>query len=239
MESAPLAIDITQPASRERPGRTLIIGCGALAREILAVISANGWDHIEITCLPAIWHNTPARIPERLRSKIRENRDRFEHIFVAYGDCGTGGRIDQVLLEEGVERIEGPHCYSFYATQAIFDALAREEPGTFYLSDYLLRNFERLIVKGLGLDRHPDMLGMVFGRYRRLVYLAQTDDEDLAQRARRAAERLGLAYERRLTGYGQLETFVSAAAARPCRDRLERETNAVGIASHATGAKVQ
>ncbi|MCC7286739.1 MAG: DUF1638 domain-containing protein [Burkholderiaceae bacterium] len=221
MKTMSFTIDATQPVSRDRAERTLIVCCGALAREIRALISANGWDHIGICCLPAIWHNTPARIPEALRSRIRENRDRFEHIFVAYGDCGTGGRIDQVLREEGVERIEGPHCYSFYATQAVFDAMAQDEPGTFYLSDYLLRSFERLIVKGLGLDRHPDMLGMVFGRYRRLVYLAQTDDEHLAECGRRAAKRLGLAYERRLTGYGQLATFVSLAAMQPRNRRPE------------------
>jgi hypothetical protein len=191
---------------------TLLIACGALAWEITEVIRRNGWIHMAVQCLPARWHNTPARIPEAVRAKIRENRATFERIVVLYGDCGTGGLLDKVLAEEGVERIDGPHCYQFFAGASAFEALHDAEPGTFYLTDYLTRHFDRLILAGLGLDRHPELRDDYFGNYRRLVYLAQTDDPALDAQARAAAERLELAYERRLTGYGELATFMAKAA---------------------------
>jgi len=190
----------------------LIIACGALAREILALIRLNDWHHIDLICLPANLHNRPDQIPERLREKIRENRARYERIAVAYADCGTGGRIDRVLAEEGGERLLGPHCYAFFAGQEVFEALHEAEVGTFYLTDYLARHFDTLIIKGMRLDRHPELLGMMFGNYTRLVYLAQTDDPTLDEKAEAAAARLGLAYERRRTGYGELADFMRDAA---------------------------
>jgi hypothetical protein len=191
---------------------TIIIACGALAREVLAVIEGQGLRDIAITCLPAAWHNTPAKIPEGVRAKIRESRGRYGRILVAYGDCGTGGLLDDVLREEGVERIAGPHCYQFFMGTADFQALAEAEPGCFFLTDYLARHFDRLIIEGLGLDRHPELRDDYFGNYTKLVYLAQTEDPGLQERARRAAERLGLAYEYRFTGYGELAGFMAQAA---------------------------
>lgn len=195
------------------PRGTLVIACGALARETLAVIEASGLEGIEITCVSALLHNRPERIPAAVREKIRENRERYRRILVLYGDCGTGGELDRVLAEEGVSRIEGPHCYAFYAGQEVFDALADAEPGTFYLTDFLVRQFDTLIVEGLGLDRHPELLPLYFGNYRRLVYLAQTEDPALDTAARAAAERLGLAYERRFTGLSGLAAFLRPATA--------------------------
>jgi hypothetical protein len=191
---------------------TIIIACGALAREVLAVIEGQGLRDIAITCLPAGWHNTPAKIPEGVRAKIRESRGRYGRILVAYGDCGTGGLLDDVLREEGVERIAGPHCYQFFMGTADFQALAEAEPGCFFLTDYLARHFDRLIIEGLGLDRHPELRDDYFGNYTKLVYLAQTEDPGLQERARRAAERLGLAYEYRFTAYGELAGFMAQAA---------------------------
>ena len=184
---------------------TLIIACGALSHEIVALRSANGWRHLDVQCLPANLHNAPDRIPQAVRDKIRANRSRYRAIFVAYGDCGTGGQLDKVLEEEGVARIPGAHCYEFFATQPVFDALAAAEPGSFYLTDFLLRHFDRLVVSGLGLDRHPELFPMYFGNYRRLVYLAQVASPERIAEARAASERLGLAFEYRHTGYGQLE----------------------------------
>lgn len=192
----------------------MLIACGALAREILALAEALGWRSMAITCLPAHYHNTPDKIPDAVRQKIRDNRSRYERIYVAYGDCGTGGLLDQVLLEEGVERIAGPHCYQFFAGTADFAALMAAEPGTLFLTDYLVRHFDRLIIEGLGIDRHPELRDDYFGNYTRLVYLAQTDDPDLRHRAEDAARRLGLRSEHRFTGYGELAGFM-AAAARP------------------------
>lgn len=194
------------------PPSTLLIACGALAREMLALIEANRWSHMTLECLPAKLHNRPEKIPDAVRDKIAGARGRFERIFVAYADCGTGGLLDKVLAEEGVERIGGPHCYSFYAGADAFDALHEEEIGSFYLTDYLTRHFETLIIKGMGLDRFPELMEAYFGNYRRLVYLAQTEDAELVEKAKAAAARLGLDYEFRLTGYGELTDFMTRAA---------------------------
>ena len=191
--------------------RTLLIACGALAREVRALIERNGWNHLQLTCLPAQLHNRPERIPAAVRAKIRANRSRFERILVVYGDCGTGGELDRVLAEEGVLRIEGPHCYAFYRGLDGFLADADAEPGCFYLTDFLARHFERLVVEGLGLDRHPELLPLYFGNYTKLVYLAQTADPDLERKAKAAALRLGLTYEQRSTGYGGLADFLRRA----------------------------
>jgi hypothetical protein len=196
----------------DRRPRTLLIGCGALAREILALIAREGWDHMELTCLPAIWHNTPAKIPEGVREKIRANRDSYDRIFCVYADCGTGGELDRVLAEEGVDRLPGPHCYATYAGQGSFAAMAERDPACFYLTDYLVRHFDRLIVEGLGLDRFPELTEVYFGNYTTLVYLAQEDDLELDRRAQAAAGRLGLAYHRRDTGYGELATELAQFA---------------------------
>jgi hypothetical protein len=192
-------------------GRTLLIACGALARETLAVLSASGLAHLDVTCVSALLHNRPERIPEAVREKIREHRPHYERILVLYGDCGTGGMLDRVLEEEGVARIAGPHCYAFYAGEAVFDALADAEPGTFYLTDFLVRQFDTLVIEGLGLDRHPELLPLYFGNYRRLVYLAQTEDPELQAAAQAAAERLGLAYTYHFTGLSGLAAFVRSA----------------------------
>lgn len=200
-----------------RPPSTLLIACGALAREILALIETHGWRGMTLACLPAHYHNTPQKIAGAVRAKIRENRGRYDRVLVIYGDCGTGGALDAVLAEEGAERIPGPHCYEFYAGAAAFAAMAGAEPGTFYLTDYLARHFERLIVEGLGIDRHPELLADYFGNYRRLVYLAQTEDAELRERAEAAAARLGLAFEYRFTGYGDLAGYLAGAAAGAAR----------------------
>jgi hypothetical protein len=196
------------PTELPPPERTLLIACGALAREIVSLIKVNAWRHLTVSCLPASWHNTPAKIPEGVRRRIREARGRYDNILVLYGDCGTGGLLDAVLAEEGVERIAGPHCYSFYAGNEAFDAMAEEEPAAFYLTDYLVRHFDRLIIQGLGIDRHPELQDMYFGNYRKLVYLAQTEDAELQVLAEAAARRLGLDYDYRFTGYGGLGRFI-------------------------------
>ena len=184
---------------------TLVIACGALAHEIVALRRLNNWPHMDVQCLPAELHNRPEKIPGAVRDKIRKNRGRYASMFVAYADCGTGGLLDKVLEEEGVERIPGAHCYEFFAGSAAFAALADAEPGTFYLTDFLLTHFERLIIHGLGIDKHPELMPMYFGNYRRLVYLAQLESPERIAAGQRAADRLGLVYEHRVTGYGELE----------------------------------
>jgi hypothetical protein len=201
-----------------RPGpdhTTLVIGCGALGRELATLVRVNGLgDAVTVRCLPAGHHNRPERIPPAVDRAIREARAVApeRRIFVAYGDCGTGGRLDSVLAEHRVERLPGAHCYQFYAGMAAFDDLAAEEPGTFFLTDYLARNFDRLVIAGMGLDRHPELLDMYFVNYRRLVYLSQQDDPGLLEMARAAAARLSLAFEHRRTGFGGLETAILGLA---------------------------
>jgi hypothetical protein len=192
--------------------RTLLIGCGALAREVLVLIQRNGWHHMELTCLPAKLHNRPEKIPDAVRRKIRAGRQSHDRILVLYGDCGTGGRLDEVLAEEGVERLPGPHCYAFFSGVERFLEQADDDPTCFYLTDYLVRHFETLVIKGLGLDRHPDLLPLYFGNYSKVVYLSQLPDARLERRAKAAALRLGLAYEHRPTGYGELAAFLRNAS---------------------------
>jgi hypothetical protein len=184
--------------------RLLVIACGALARELLAVLGASGWPHIRIQCLPADLHNRPERITDAVRQKIRAARGRYERLFVAYGDCGTGGALDRMLIEEGVERLPGAHCYEFLAGSSQFERLSDAEPGTFYLTDFLLRHFDRIVIGGLGLDRFPHLAAQYFGNYRRLVYLAQQPSEERMAAARAAAARLGLQFEAHCTGLAPL-----------------------------------
>lgn len=191
------------------PPRTLVIACGALARETRAVIALNGWTHVDLDCLPASLHNAPSRIPEAIAAKIDAARDRYDRVMCLYGDCGTGGLLDRVLEARSVVRIPGDHCYAFYAGLEEFAALHEAEPGTFYLTDYLVRHFETLVVRGLGLDRHPELLETYFGNYRRVVYLAQTASEELDARAAAAAARLGLALEIRRTGLDGIAHFMA------------------------------
>ncbi len=196
-----------------RGAGAVVIGCGALAREILAVRDQLGADALELRCLPALLHNRPEKIPGRVAEAVAAARaDGFERIYVAYADCGTGGLLETTCAELGVEMMTGPHCYAFFDGQQAFAARAEEEIGAFYLTDFLARQFDALVWRGLGLDRHPDLKSLYFGHYDRVVHLAQTEDAALDAAARAAAERLGLAYERRATGYGELADFVARAA---------------------------
>ena len=202
------------------PG-ALVIACGALAQEIAALRRINSWDALDIQCLPPELHNRPELIPARVQEAIRAARGRYAQIFVAYADCGTGGRLDAVLKEEGVERLPGAHCYEFYATAQRFSELSEQEPGTFYLTDFLVRHFERLVVRTLGIDRHPELIGEYFRNYRRVMYLIQDDAHSDVEQAARIAQRLGLAFETRHTGYGELEHSLRQVAARPAEARIE------------------
>jgi hypothetical protein len=177
--------------------------CGALAREVLALRDRHGWE-ADVLGVPALLHNRPDRIPAAVLARIREARSMYARVLVVYGDCGTGGLLDRVLEREGVERVAGPHCYEMYANRE-FDELMAEAPGTFFLTDYLVRSFDHLVIEGLGLDRHPELRDDYFHNYTRVLYLAQQDDPALVSRAQQAAARLGLPLTTRKVGYGALE----------------------------------
>ena len=181
-------------------GKILLIACGALAREILDLKAINGWDHMDLTCLPAKYHLYPDKITESVRASVAKHRDAYQRIFVVYADCGTGGLLQAACAEMGVEMIAGPHCYSFFEGNERFAKQSETEITAFYLTDFLVRQFDAFIIKPMGLDRHPQLRDMYFGNYEKLVYQAQTDDPELTEKAKLAAERLGLAFERRLTG---------------------------------------
>ena len=190
-------------------GATLIIACGALAREIDALKRANGWDQLQVQCLDAALHNRPKSIPAKVEALLEKHFHQYERVFVAYADCGTGGALDTVLARWGVSRLPGAHCYEVFATSPIFHALAAAEPGTFYLTDFLARHFDRLVIEDLKLDTHPVLQDMLFGHYQRVVYLAQTDDPNLRAKAQQAADRLGLSFEVLETGLTSLESALA------------------------------
>lgn len=194
-----------------KTGRVLIIACGALAREILTLIELNNWSHMDLTCLPAILHNHPEKIATAVDQAIEKHRATHAQLFVAYADCGTGGALEQVCARHGVQMIAGPHCYSFFEGNTAF-ARHDDEITAFYLTDFLTRQFDAFVWKPLGLDRHPQLREMYFGHYTKLVYQAQTDDPALTAKAQNAATRLGLAFERRFTGYGDLATALADQA---------------------------
>ncbi len=192
--------------------RVLLVACGALAREILALIKVNGWTHMDLQCLPANLHLTPEKIPDAIEAMVVNARDTYDDIFVVYADCGTGGLLQTRCDELGVTMAEGPHCYSFFEGNEAFAAHADTEFTAFYLTDFLVRQFDSFVWKPMGLDRHPQLRDMLFGNYEKLVYLAQTNQPDLDTLAEEAAERLGLVYERRYTGYGDLATELAKYA---------------------------
>lgn len=192
--------------------RVLVIACGMIAREVLASKDRLGLDHIDLTCLPAEFHYYPDRIPPAMDKAIVEAKQAgYRHIFAGYADCGTGGMLDVVLQKHGVERVAGPHCFAFYQGAAAFEAIGDGDMLTFYMTDFLCRQFDAFFMKPLGLDRHPELIADYFGNYEKVVYLAQTNDVQLDKVAEDAAKLLGLAYERRFTGYGDLPAALESA----------------------------
>jgi len=191
-------------------GKILLLACGALAREILDILTINNWLHIDLQCLPAIFHNHPEKITPAIEAAIGKYKQGYEKIFVVYADCGTGGALQRLCAAQGVEMLEGPHCYSFFEGNRQF--AQRDEFTAFYLTDFLVRQFDAFIWKPLGLEQHPELLTTYFGNYTTLVYQAQTDDAQLTQLAHAHAQRMGLTFERRFTGYGDLQTGLQAQA---------------------------
>lgn len=190
-------------------GKVLLLACGALAHEILALRAANGWDHLDLQCLPAIYHNHPERITPAISAAVAAHKDSYQRIFVVYADCGTGGLLQAACAEMGVEMIPGPHCYSFFMGNKAF--AAADDMTAFYLTDFLARQFDAFVWRPLGLDRHPQLLDTYFGNYTSLIYLAQTDDAALTEKARQIAARMGLTFIHRRTGYGDLTSALAQA----------------------------
>lgn len=206
---------LTERGLPPQGGRVLLLACGALAHEVLAIRRAGGWDHLDLHCLPAKLHLWPDRIPAEVEKAVTAARDQYARIFVLYADCGTGGQLQSTCDRLGVEMIAGPHCYSFFEGNDHFARIAEDEITAFYLTDFLTRQFDAFVWRPMGFDKHPELIPMMFGHYTKLVYQAQTDDPDLDARAQQAAARLGLAYERRFTGYGDLAPFITQAAKDP------------------------
>lgn len=184
-----------------------------IAREVLAVKEQLGLTHLELTCLPAEFHFYPDRIAPAMDKAIEKAKaEGYEHIFVGYADCGTGGLLDRVIEKHGVERMAGPHCFAFYQGMEAYAKVADDDMMSFYMTDFLCRQFDAFFMKPLGLDKHPELIKDYFGNYEKLVYLAQTDDPELDKVAEKAAALLSLAYERRPTGYGDLSAEMARAA---------------------------
>ena len=200
--------------------KTLIIACGALARELSEVVSINNLEHIEVECLPASYHNSPEKIPAALEERILKHSTDYDQIFVGYADCGTGGKVDKVCEKFGLKRLSGSHCYEFFAGKDNFADIQEDNIGSFYLTDFLVKHFERLVVKALWIDTHPELLNEYFGNYTQVVYLAQTNDPELEKLAREAAEKLGLELVIRRTGYGDLEPEIISLSSKNKEPKL-------------------
>ena len=197
-------------ANVPEPGLTLV-ACGALARELLLITSQFPEGSVDISCLPASWHNHPERIVLGLRRKVASLRRKGRRVAVVYGDCGTGGEIDAFQKAEKVDRIPGPHCYEMFMGPSVSGAEMERELSTFFLTDYMVRHFERIVMQGMGLRKHPQLRDMYFGNYTRALYIAQTENEGLQAKARAATAELGLAYEYRFTGFSGLPAWVAAS----------------------------
>ena len=206
-EAAPTPSDIAPP-------RTLLLACGALARELIAIRDANGWRQMDLHCLPADLHLYPQKIPDAVEAAVQKHRDAYDQIIVVYADCGTGGLLQARCDALGVQMIPGPHCYAFFDGLTAFEARQEDEFTAFYLTDFLVRQFDAFVWRAMGFDRHPELIQMMFGNYDRLIYLAQTEDPALDAKAAEAADRLGLRFDRRATGYGDLPAILAKAGQR-------------------------
>jgi hypothetical protein len=207
-------VSLEKWAERLEPSdKILILACGALAKEIAVLIHLNGWTHLKTRYLPAILHNTPEKITEQLRINLQGAQAKFSRIFIGYADCGTGGKIDSLLDEFDVQRLPGAHCYEFFTGKQTFAEIMEEEIGSYFLTDFLVKAFEKLVWQGMKIDRHPELLPIYFKHYKKLVYLAQSENQELQTQAYEIAGRLGLVYEKRFTGYGELEHSLAALAA--------------------------
>ena len=207
-------VSLEKWAERLEPSdKILILACGALAKEIAVLIHLNGWTHLKTRYLPAILHNTPEKITEQLRINLQGAQAKFSRIFIGYADCGTGGKIDSLLDEFDVQRLPGAHCYEFFTGKQTFAEIMEEEIGSYFLTDFLVKAFEKLVWQGMKIDRHPELLPIYFKHYKKLVYLAQSENLELQTQAHEIAERLGLVYEKRVTGYGELEHSLTALTA--------------------------
>ena len=193
----------------KKSDKILVIACGALAKEITALIRMNNWTHLQLRYLPAKLHNEPHNIPQNIRKNLINAQNKFSQIFIGYADCGTGGKIDNLLEEFGVQRLPGAHCYEFFSSNHTFSKMLEEEPGSFFLTDFLVKSFEKLIWQGLKINSHPELLNIYFRHYKRLVYLAQTESPALQTQAQEIAQRLGLDYLYQFTGYGVLTPALS------------------------------
>jgi hypothetical protein len=183
---------------------TAFVICGALGKEVKDIVDRRGWD-VDIYGVSALLHLYPNRIVDELRQKLHALRPRYQQLVVVYGDCGMTGKLEPVLDEVGAARVRGPHCYEMLAGEELFARVSDERPGTFFLTDWLVRNFDRAVIRGLGLDRHPELNQMLFGNYEAVLYLRQVPNPRLGMKAESIASYLGLPLEIRDVGLGELE----------------------------------
>ncbi len=213
-----------QRARQDEPATLQVIACGALARELMILLDQLPDGAVSLTCLPAVWHNHPEKIVPGLKRKVAAARRKGMQIAVAYGDCGTGGMLDAFLEAERIPRIAGPHCFEMFLGKVEFDAEMDTALGTFFLTDYMVRHFERIVMRGMGIRQHPELRDMYFGHYKRALYIAQTDCEKLRAKAVQAAAELGLDYEYRYAGYGEFARFIRDLPFQDGRQKTQRLT---------------
>jgi hypothetical protein len=193
MSSSPTAPTSTTGSSSSSGSerRTALIACGAIAQPAAAVVARHDWP-VDVHPLPPLLHNQPQLIAGEVRRLAVELAASYDRVVVGYADCGTYGALDAVCEELGLARLPGLHCYDLYAGESRLRSFLEDQPGTYLLTDFLVRSFERSVVRELGLDRHPELRDDYFRHYTRVVWLAQRPDQELHALALAAADRIGL-----------------------------------------------
>ena len=189
---------MTTGTVQARAATNALLICGALGKEVKAIVDAHNLE-VDVFGIPAMHHFYPKKIVQAVEAKLQNLSHTYERVVVVYGDCGTAGALDPILERYGAVRLQGPHCYEIFAGPG-FDRMMEEEPATFFLTDWLVRNFERAVIRGLGLDRYPDLKQIYFGNYLKLIYLVQFPNEALIEKAQEIGEYLGLPLTTRFTG---------------------------------------
>ena len=197
------------------PATLALVACGALIAEVGRLVEARGW-RADLYGIPATYHMRPSRIVSAVDEQLERIRGRYDKVIVVYGDCGTAGALDDVLRRHGAQRPSGSHCYEIFCG-CVFGSLLERDPTSYFLTDYLVRAWEDVVVREMGLDCEPSLKETVFGGFTSLTYLRQSSDPDLLARAQSIADELGLPLNVEDVGLKELEMQLARLIEEPAR----------------------